>query len=149
MFGWTGKILRIDLSSQTVSKQDSEESLRMNFLGGRGINSKILYDEINHGIEPLSPDNIIIFGTSPLSGTTAPSSPRCTVTAKSPLTGILGDANFGGFFAPEMKKAGYDQIIIQGASSKPVYLMITEEGVKFKDASRVLSTATMLLEGRV
>jgi len=135
MFGWTGTILRIDLSSQKIEKQVSEETLRLQFLGGRGINSRILYQKVGTQIEPLSPENMIILGSGPLSGTNTPSAPRCTVTAKSPLTGILGDANFGGFFAPEMKKAGYDHIIIEGASEKPVYLLITEEGVEFKEAT--------------
>lgn len=142
MYGWTGTILRINLSSQKIEKQLTEEKLRLHFLGGRGINSRILYQEVGPQVDPLSPQNIVIFGSSPLSGTIAPSSPRCTVTAKSPLTGILGDANFGGFFAPEMKKAGVDHIIIQGVSEKPVYLLVTEDGVEFKDASHLWGKTT-------
>lgn len=142
MFGWTGTILRINLSSQKVEKKPLEEKLRLNFLGGRGINSRFLYQEVPPHIDPLAPDNTIILGSSPLSGTIAPSTPRCTITAKSPLTGILGDANFGGYFAPEMKKAGYDHLIIQGSSEKPVYLFITEGEVVFKDASHLWGKTT-------
>jgi len=137
MFGWTGTILRINLSTRKSEQQPSEEKLRLQFLGGRGINSRILYREVGPSVEPLSPDNMLIFGSSPLSGTTSPASPRCTVTAKSPLTGILGDANFGGFFARAMKKAGYDHITIQGASDTPIYLLITDKEVTFKDASHL------------
>jgi len=142
MFGWTGTILRIYLSSQKFKKQPLEENMRFNFLGGRGINSRFLYQEVSSQLDPLTPENTIILGSSPLSGTLAPSTPRCTITAKSPLTGILGDANFGGYFAPEMKKAGYDHIIIQGASEKPIYLLITEEGVAFKDATHLWGKTT-------
>jgi aldehyde:ferredoxin oxidoreductase len=142
MFGWTGIIIRINLSSQKVEKQPLEENLRLNFLGGRGINSRFLYQEVPPELDPLTPENTIILGSSPLSGTSAPSSPRCTITAKSPLTGILGDASFGGYFAPEMKKAGYDHLIIQGASEKPVYLLITEDGAVFKDASHLWGKTT-------
>ena len=142
MYGWRGTILRIDLSSRKIERQPLEEELRHNFLGGRGINSRILFQEVGSRVDPLSGENVIIFGSSPFSGTTAPSTPRCTVTAKSPLTGILGDANFGGFFAPEMKKAGYDHIIIEGISEKPVYLLITEEGVEFKDAAHLWGKTT-------
>ena len=142
MFGWTGTTLRIDLSTQKIENQPLEEKVRLNFLGGRGINSRFLYQEVPPYLDPLTPDNTLILGSSPLSGTTAPSCSRCTITAKSPLTGILGDANFGGYFAPEMKKAGYDHIIIQGASEKPVYLLITEEGGTFKDASHLWGKTT-------
>jgi len=100
MHGWAGKILSVDLSRRSVRYESLDTDLAEKFIGGRGINSKILYDKTAQGISPLSPENVIIFGASPLSGTTAPSSPRCTVTAKSPLTGILGDASFVGNFAP-------------------------------------------------
>ena len=142
MFGWTGTILRINLTTRRHEKEMYGEELRLHYLGGRGINSRILYQEVGPAIDPLSAGNVLIFGSSPLSGTPAPSTPRCTVTAKSPLTGILGDANFGGFFAPEMKKAGYDHIIIQGMSDKPVSLFITEEGVQFLDATHLWGKTT-------
>ena len=142
MFGWTGTIIRVNLSLRKFENQSSEGTLRLSFLGGRGVNSRILYQEVAPNIDPLSPENILIFGNSPLSGTRAPSCPRCTVTAKSPLTGILGDANFGGFFAPEMKKVGCDHIIIQGKAEKPTYLLITDEGLVFKEASHLWGKST-------
>jgi aldehyde:ferredoxin oxidoreductase len=137
MYGWTGTLLRVDLSRGTISRESLDESLRLNFLGGRGVNSKLLYDLAGPETEPLAPKAVLIFGTGPLAGTLAPSCPRCTVTAKSPLTGILGDANFGGFFAPAMKKAGFDHLIITGRADKPVYLHITETEVSLRDASHL------------
>jgi len=137
MFGWTGTLLRVDLTNGEVSREPLDESLRRNFLGGRGINSKLLYDLTGPETEPLAPEAVLIFGTGALAGTLAPSCPRCTVTAKSPLTGILGDANFGGFFAPAMKKAGFDHLIITGRAAGPVYLHITETEVSLRNASHL------------
>ena len=97
MYGWTGTILRVDLSSGDFRRETLDKSLYHHFLGGRGINSKLLYSLTGPETEPLDPDAVLIFGTGPFAGTLTPSSPRCTVTAKSPLTVILRDANFGGF----------------------------------------------------
>lgn len=142
MFGWTGILLHIDLTTKKAEKRSYDDTLRHNFLGGRGINSRLLYRHVGPATDPLSPGNTLIFGSGPLSGTLCPSASRCTVTAKSPLTGILGDANFGGFFSPVMKKAGCDHIIIQGKADKPVYLLITERGVQFRDAAHLWGKTT-------
>lgn len=137
MYGWAGTLLRIDLSGGSARRENTDERLRRDFLGGRGVNSKLLFDGTGPDTRPLGPENLLIFGTGPLAGTLAPSCPRCTVTAKSPLTGILGDANFGGFFAPAMKKAGLDQIVITGRAAAPVYLHITAAAAEIRDASRL------------
>jgi len=142
MYGWMGKILRVNLSEGFLKSEPLDEDLRHKFIGGRGINSKILYDEVGSDTSPLSPQNLLIFGTSPLSATPAPSSSRCTVTAKSPLTGILGDANFGGFFGPELKLSGYDHLIITGKAEYPVYLFITNEKVEIKKANHIWGKTT-------
>jgi aldehyde:ferredoxin oxidoreductase len=126
MYGWTGNILRVNLSEGSVKSEPLGEDLRHKFLGGRGINSKILYDEVGKDVAPLSPENVLIFGTSPLSGTPSPSTPRCTVSAKSPLTGILGDANFGGFFGPHIKFAGFDHLVVTGKAAHPSFLYIRD-----------------------
>ena len=118
-------------------KQPLSENLAYNFLGGRNINSKILFDEVPAGIDPLSPENKLIIGTGPLTGTLGPGSGRFTVTAKSPLTGIHGDANAGGDFAPEIKYAGYDHIVISGRSDRPAYLWIDDDKVEIRDASHL------------
>ena len=127
MYGWMGKIIRIDLSTGTVRDEPLNEELRHYFVGGRGINSRMLYDATDSTTSPFSPDNVLIFGTSPLSGTTAPSTPRCTVSAKSPLTGILGDANFGGFFGPALKACGFDHVVVTGKAETPVLIRIDNE----------------------
>lgn len=133
-FGWAGTILKVDLTKRKVSKQLLTEELAKGFLGGAGINAKILYDEITPGIDPLSPENILCFGVGPLGGTLAPSSGRYEVTTKSPMTGIFGDANSGGHWGAELHIAGYDNIVIRGRADKPVYLWIDDDNVELRDA---------------
>ena len=101
------------------------------------MNSRLLFDEVEPGIDPLGPENKLFFGTSPLTGTGLITSGRIHVTAKSPLTGILGDSNAGGHFGPELKWAGYDHIIVEGAAEKPVYLWIDDDQVEIRDASHL------------
>jgi aldehyde:ferredoxin oxidoreductase len=134
MHGWAGKILRVDLSNHKVKKESFSEYLRFNYLGGRGVNSRILYEEVKPGINPLGMENRLIFGVSPLTGTGLVNSGRCHVTAKSPLTGILGDSNSGGHFGPELKWAGYDHIVFEGRAERPVYLWVDDENVELRDA---------------
>jgi len=137
MYGWMGTILKVDLTREKIFKEPLDRDLAANFLGGRGINSKILYDEVKPGIDPLSPDNVLIFGAGLLSGTIAPSCGRLTITAKSPLTGIHGDANSGGHFAPEMKFAGYDHIVFYGKAERPVYLWVDDDDIQLRDAHQL------------
>lgn len=135
--GYAGAILRIDLTKGNVKKQPLDRDMVKKFVGGRGINSKILYDETKPGMDPLGPGNPLIFGTGPLNGTLSPSSGRWTVTSKSPLTGILGDANAGGNFGPELKFAGYDQVVVKGRAEKPVYIFIDDDEVQIKKADNL------------
>jgi len=137
MYGWVGTLLRVNLTDRTIRKEEYPEALRQQFIGGRGVNSRLLYDEVKPGIDPLGPENKLLFGTSPLTGTGLVTSGRIHVTAKSPLTGILGDSNAGGHFGPEVKWAGYDHIIIEGAAEKPVYLWIDDDHVEIRDAGHV------------
>ena len=132
--GWTGAILRVDLSSGKITKEPLSEELVYNFIGGRGVNSKILYDETGPQTDPLGPDNRLIIGTGPTTGTLGLGNSRFTITGKSPLTGILGDASGGGQFGAEVKFAGYDHVVIQGRASQPVYLWIDDDKVVLKDA---------------
>ncbi|MFQ5711820.1 MAG: aldehyde ferredoxin oxidoreductase family protein [Candidatus Geothermarchaeales archaeon] len=142
MFGWMGTILRCDLTKGKVVKQPYPKELRHMFIGGRGVNSKILYDEIPPGIDAFSPENRLVIGTGPLVGTLAPSSSRLNVSAKSPITGGLGDGSAGGHFSPELKFAGYDHIVIHGRSEKPVYLWIDDDEVELRDASHLWGETT-------
>jgi aldehyde:ferredoxin oxidoreductase len=124
----------IDLSKKKISIKQTPNSLKKLFLGGRGINSYYLYKMIKPGIDPFSPENVLIFGTGFLTGTLVPNSSRFNVSAKSPETGILGDSNCGGFFAAELKYAGFDRLIIRGKAKKPCYLYVTNGNIEIKDA---------------
>lgn len=137
MYGWAGTLLRVNLTDRKIQKEEYPEALRHQFLGGRGVNSRLLFDEVEPGIDPLGPKNKLFFGTSPLTGTGLVTSGRIHVTAKSPLTGILGDSNAGGHFGPELKWAGYDHVIVEGAADTPVYLWIDDDQVEIRDASHL------------
>ncbi len=137
-FGYSGRILRIDLTNGKIRIVPTEKSLIMGFLGGRGFNSESLYREVSGTVNPLSPENKLMFATGPLVGTAFPLGSRFNVSAKSPLTGILGDSNAGGHFAAEMKFAGYDQIVIEGKSSKPVFVFVHDRDVEFRDAAHLV-----------
>ncbi|MFQ6053444.1 MAG: aldehyde ferredoxin oxidoreductase N-terminal domain-containing protein, partial [Candidatus Bathyarchaeia archaeon] len=130
LHGYAGRVLRIDLTERRTLVTDLEKGLAALFLGGRGFNSKRLYDEVGPGVDPLGPENRMMFATGPLVGTTFPTASRFNVSAKSPLTGILGDSNAGGHFAPELKFAGFDQVILKGRSRRPVYIFIHDGDVE-------------------
>ncbi|MDI3502993.1 MAG: aldehyde:ferredoxin oxidoreductase [Archaeoglobi archaeon] len=139
MYGYMGKLLRVDLTRKEVKEEELKEELARKFIGGSGLAAKILYDELPDpaGVDPLSPENILIFMTGPLVGVKVPNSGRHSVCAKSPLTGIWGEANSGGTWGVEFKKTGYDGIVITGKAEKPVYLWIHEGGVEIRDASHL------------
>ena len=141
-----GTLLRVDLGSGKIEREPMSEGLRLNYIGGRGINSRLLFEEVGPEVNPLSPKNRLIFGTSPLSGTTAPSTARFTVTARSPLTGILGDANAGGHFGPALKMAGVDHIVIQGKAVEPIYLLIDNEKAEIRSARHLWGKTTIETE---
>ena len=127
-------LLRIDLSSRNFEFEPMPQELIRKYLGGRGINSKLLFDITFEGIDPLAPENPLIVGAGLLTGTAIPSTSRFTISAKSPLTGCLGDANSGGFFGPEMKFARINHIIIQGKAENPVYVFVRDGDLEIKNA---------------
>ncbi len=135
--GYTGKILIIDLKNQVIKTEKTNLKDARNFIGAKGLGAKILIDRIPPKVDPLSDENILIFSTGPLTGTSAQTSGRGTVVTKSPQTGLFVDSHFGGFFAMEMKKAGWDFIIFTKKSEKPVYIIIKDEKVEFKNASDI------------
>jgi len=134
-FGWKGKILRINLTTGKVVKQVLPKDLAKNYIGCRGINAKILYDEVRPKTNAFAPDNILIFGTGPLEGTPVGMG-RISVATKSPR-GCIAEGGFGGFFAPELKFAGYDFLIVHGKAKKPVYIWIDDEIVEIRDATHI------------
>ncbi|MFW9971298.1 MAG: aldehyde ferredoxin oxidoreductase family protein [Candidatus Odinarchaeota archaeon] len=149
--GFVGKILTVDLSNHEIAKEILNEQIAKEFLGGAGYCCRYLYDSIEKNTDPLSPNNILMFMTGPFCGSNIPTSGRFVVCAKSPYTGIWGESNCGGYFGPELKKAGYDGIVIKGASESPVYLEITENCTLIKDASSlwgkgILETSNILKE---
>ena len=132
--GYAGTVLQVDLSRGEVHKEPLDEGLARAYIGGRGFTSRLQYDLIQPEVDPLSPGNVVILAPGPLSGTPAPSSGRFTLGGRSPLTGVLGDANSGGFFGAILKRAGYDLILFHGQSPQPVYLWIWNDGVELRDA---------------
>jgi aldehyde:ferredoxin oxidoreductase len=135
MGGNWGKVLKVDLTTGTTEELELEEKLYRDFLGGSGLAAKWFFDNEGWKVEPLSPENPLMIMNGPLSGTTLPGVSRIEICARSPLTGIWGEASMGGHFAPQLKKTGYDGIIVTGASEKPVYLYVTDEKVEVRDAS--------------
>jgi aldehyde:ferredoxin oxidoreductase len=134
-YGYTGTILRVNLTHGEVTKEALDLKMAEEFVGGRGLASRLLCAEIDPEIEAMSPENPLIFGTGPLTGTGAPATARYVVVCKAPLTGTIACSNSGGFFGPEIKFAGYDALIIEGESPEPVYLWIQDDRVEIRSAS--------------
>jgi aldehyde:ferredoxin oxidoreductase len=154
--GYTGKICNINLQTRSVIIEDTKIEDAKNFIGAKGLGAKILFDRLPRRADPLSPENILMFTTGPLTGTKAQTSGRGTVVTKSPQTNLFLDSHFGGVFAAEMKRAGWDIIIINDKSASPVYVVIKDSFVEIKDASNLwgkecLATHTWMQkkEGRV
>ncbi len=135
--GYAGQILYVDLTDGSIQKKPLDREFALKYIGGRGFSSRILLDELKPGIDPLSPENLVILATGPLNGTPAPSASRLTVAAKSPLTGALGDSNSGGYWAPELKYAGFDAIVFDGRSSEPVYLWVEDGKAVLRSAKHL------------
>ncbi|MHA2245323.1 MAG: aldehyde ferredoxin oxidoreductase family protein [Candidatus Hodarchaeales archaeon] len=132
-YAYGGKILRVDLTERRYKIDKMNKSWIKNVIGGRAANSKRLFQELDPKCDPLGPNNILIFGIGPLTGSLLPASAYFTISAKSPMTGILGDSAAGGQFGSEMKLTGFDQIIITGKAANLSYLMITDSEVEFID----------------
>ena len=140
--GYAGRYLRVDLSRGRLSTLPLPEELASQFLGGNGFGTKILWDEVGRDVDPLSPDNKLVFASGPFTGTIFPTAGRLEVISKSPLTGTYGDANSGGHFTPELKRSGFDMIIFEGRSPKPVYLWVRSGHAEIRDASGVWGKGT-------
>jgi len=140
--GYTGVILRVNLTTKEIVRDSLNMDLANKFVGGRGLNLKYLYDELKVGIDPLGPENKVIIGVGPSNGTLVPGSQKYTITSKSPLTGFIGDSSCGGDLGAELKYAGYDMVIIEGKSETPVYLWINDENVELRDAKHLWGKTT-------
>ena len=137
MNGWHGRILRINLNQEKISIEEIDSQTAAAFIGGRGWAIKYLYDEMDPMVNPLSPNNMLIFATGPLTATPAPTGNRYMVVTKSPLTEALTNSNSGGFFPTEMKRTGYDMFIFEGRAESPVYVWINENHVEIRSADHV------------
>ncbi len=137
MYGWTGKLLRVNLTENTTNTENIPKEVLEDYIGGRGLGTKIIYDEIKSKVDPLSPENKLVFAVGPLTKTKVPTSGRMSLSTKSPLTGTIFDSNAGGFWGAVLKGAGYDVVVIEGQSETPVRLVIDEENSKIKDASKL------------
>jgi len=136
-FGFMGKLLRVNLTGQKITVEEINQAWAKKFLGGAGLATKYFYEEVPGGVDPLGPDNKLIFMTGPLTGTASASASRYSVVAKSPQTGLWGQANSGGSFGPALKRSGYDGIIFEGASPTPVVLKIIDGEAELLDASHL------------
>ncbi len=135
MKGWTGNLLRVDLTKGKAVRTGYSEELAVKFIGGRGLAVKLLWDELKPGTDPLGPDNILIFAGGLYAGLPTVNSGKMVVAAKSPLTGGYGDGNLGTMASPNMRKAGLDGIVLTGKAAKPTYLWINDDEIEFKSAS--------------
>ena len=137
MNGYGGSIVRVDLTTGSVSWEPTDPEEARAFLGGRGLNMKRLWDEVPAHLDGLAPENKVIFGVGPLVGSLFPGGSRFNVSGMSPQTGILGDSNAGGFFGPELKFAGVDQLIVEGRAERPVFLSVSDGRVEILDADGI------------
>jgi len=137
MNGYMGRILRVNLTTGDIQAEPLNEAYARQFVGGSGLACRYLYDMIDANTDPLGPANPLVFMTGPLVGTSAPSCGRYVVCARSPLTGIWGEANAGGYWGPALRFAGYDGIIVTGQSPQPVYLYVHDGQAELRDASHL------------
>uniref|UniRef100_A0A7C4DAZ9 Aldehyde ferredoxin oxidoreductase n=1 Tax=Staphylothermus marinus TaxID=2280 RepID=A0A7C4DAZ9_STAMA len=134
MYGWWGRVLRINLTNGKVSVNNIEPDVLVEFIGGRGLAIRILWDELLPGVDPLSPYNKLVIASGPLSGLPGPSTGKLVVASKSPLTNGYGDGNIGTLTSVYLRKTGFDAIVIEGVSKKPVYIYIEDDKVDIRDA---------------
>ncbi|HHV07515.1 MAG TPA: aldehyde ferredoxin oxidoreductase family protein [Firmicutes bacterium] len=142
MYGWIGKVLRVNLTSGKISTEPLNEKLAKDFIGARGLGAKIFSNEVDPNVDPLSAENKLLFVTGPLTGTLATSAGRYNVVTKGPLTGTIAASNSGGYFGPELKYAGYDLIIVEGRAEKPAYLWIYNDKVEIRCAEHLWGKLT-------
>lgn len=149
MEGFYNKVLYIDVGKKEFWDEEISDTLLKSFLGGRGLGAYLLWKNLKKGTDPLSPESVLIFTVGPITGTKMMGASRYAVFAKSPLTGFFADSYSGGYVAPKIKATGYDAIVIKGASSSPLYLEISDEGVKFHSATHLWGKDTYETEDKV
>jgi len=149
LFGWMGKVLRIDLTKQGISTESLTKEQMELYLGGRGLGVEILFREVPRGTNPLSPENKMVFATGPLTGTGTPTSGRYSVITRSPLTGTIFDSNSGGHFGVQLKRCGWDAVVVEGRGERPSYLWIRDDSVEIRNADHLCGSNTHVTEDTV
>ncbi|HKZ69236.1 MAG TPA: aldehyde ferredoxin oxidoreductase family protein [Anaerolineales bacterium] len=141
MNGYLGKLLTVDLTTGRIGEQSIPDSYLRDFVGGASLGARLLYSRLTPTLDPLSPDNPLLFITGPLTGTSGPAVGRYTVCAKSPATGLWAESNCGGFVGPEIRFAGYDGLLFTGRAASPVYLWLKDGKAELRDASHLWGQA--------
>ena len=135
MHGYSARMLHVDLSNGQSTVETFDEAFARDYLGGNGFAIRLLYERLAPGVDPLAPENMIVFAVGPITDTLVPGATRCCSGFKSPLTGLFFDSTFGGMFAATQKRTGFEAIIISGRAAEPVYLLVHEEGAEIKPAT--------------
>lgn len=146
IYGYAGTILRVDLSRGVITRSALSEELVDEYVGGRGFIAKMLYEELPPGTDPFDEQNMVIIATGPLSGHFLPGSGKTHLGSKSPATGGYGDSNIGGHFAPALKYAGYDMLVVTGKAVRPSYLLIDDHKVEIRFADKYWGQGTITSE---
>lgn len=142
LYGWQGKILRVDLSTRKILGEEPDKFFYRLYWGGGCVGAYFLLRELTPGLDPFHPDNLLIFASGPATGTFLPGFAKHSVIAKSPLTGGIGESQAEGFWGVELKKAGFDALIVKGKAEHPVYLWIKDNGAQLKDARQLWGSST-------
>ena len=137
------RIAYVNLGSETVKTVETPTELKRHFLGGRGINTHLLYQMVGEETDPSGPETVLIVGAGMLTGIAGISNSRISFSAKSPETGLLGDSAMGGFFGAELRYAGFDHLVLQGRAEGPLYLWIHDGTIEFRDASGLAHLDTL------
>jgi aldehyde:ferredoxin oxidoreductase len=146
MLGFHGRLLRIDATQHTYHVEQIPDRVLRRYLGGRGLGSYLLWSEMQAGTDPLGPDNLLIITSGSATGAGVPGSSRYGLFSRSPLTGTYAESTAGGRMAPQLSRTGYDAIVIRGASSSPVYVQVSDQGVDFHDAALLWGMDTYAAE---
>ena len=149
MRGWNGKFLRIDLAKEKAIPQKYSPNMALTFLGGRGFAAKIIWDELEPHIDALSPENKLIFAAGPLTGLPVPGSGKLVVAAKSPLTGGYGDGNIGTIASVQLRRAGYDALVVEGKAKKPTVIWVDDDTIEFVDAENLWGLGAFETERKI
>ena len=148
-YGYTGKILHVDLSNQKIEVEEQDEAFYRSYLGGRGIGYHYLMQNVPAKTDPFSPENILVLATGVMTGAPIPAACRFAAVGKSPLTGTAGESEAAGFFGPELKMAGFDAVVFRGKAEKPVYLWVTGRKAQIKDASHLAKLGAREVEDAI